>query len=78
MLNHRKGFTHADLLGTAAKIPWSRIVTRLWDRELFFAGGWSFLATSPYVVRFYRDMIQLGLLGWAWLTAAKLSTANEP
>ena len=75
VINHRKGLTYKDLIATAARIPWSQILLRLWDRELFYTAGWSFLMTSPAVTRFYRVVIQLGLLGWVWLSLAR--TVNQ-
>jgi len=65
-VNHRRGLGPADLLKTAASIPWSKTITDLWNRRLFFAGGWSFLHSHPRAVAAYRDLVAIGLFGWAW------------
>ncbi|MDR3622583.1 MAG: glycosyltransferase family 39 protein [Paludisphaera borealis] len=65
-VNHRRGLGPADFLKTAASIPWSKTITQLWDRRMFFAGGWSFLHSHPRAVGAYRDVVAIGLFGWAW------------
>jgi hypothetical protein len=64
-VNHRRGLGPADLLKTAASIPWTKTITQLWDRRMFFAGGWSFLHSHPRAVGAYRDVVAIGLFGWA-------------
>jgi hypothetical protein len=66
VINHKKGLTRTDLLQTAATIPWAKALPRLWDRDLFFTGGWSFLPTHPRALRYYRYALFAGLLGWVW------------
>ena len=70
VINHKKGLTRADLLQTAATIPWLKTLPRLWDRDLFFTGGWSFLPTHPRALRYYRYALFAGLVGWVWRAAA--------
>jgi hypothetical protein len=65
-VNHRRGAGAADLLKTAASIPWGETIPELWNRRLFFAGGWSFLHSHPRAVAAYRDLVAIGLIGWAW------------
>ena len=72
LLNHKRGLTRRDLLQTAAKIHWVPIITQLWDRELFYTGGWSFLRTHPRITLGYRDIIMLGLLGWCWIVLVRV------
>ncbi len=67
--NQRRGKTTTDLLRTASTVDWPRTITQLWDRELFFVGGWSFLRTHPRMVLAYRDLVKVGLAGWIWLGA---------
>jgi hypothetical protein len=59
------GRTPADLLRAAATIPWGTALPRLWGRELFFKGGWSFLRTHPVITYSYEYAITVGLAGWA-------------
>jgi hypothetical protein len=65
-VNHGRGAGAADLLRTAASIPWGRTIADLWGRRLFFVGGWSFLHSHPRAVGVYGQLVAMGLLGWAW------------
>ena len=53
-------------------------MSRLWDSELFFVGGWSFLKTHPRLVLLYRDLVKLGLVGWIWLGAVVIVARRNP
>ena len=72
VINHHKGITRSDFMRTAATIPWTKALPQLWDRDLFFTGGWSFLPTYPLALRYYRYAIYIGLLGWVWHAALRL------
>jgi hypothetical protein len=72
-INHHKGLGRAELLRTAATFDWPRSLTRLWTRDLFFTGGWSFQPAPRRWVRLYRDGVTAGLFGWACLGALALS-----
>ncbi|AMV39991.1 DUF2142 domain-containing protein [Planctomyces sp. SH-PL62] len=65
-VNHARGLGRADLLRTAMEIPWAAWVVELWTILVFFAGGWSFQGTHPKAIFAHRDLVVLGLLGWAW------------
>ncbi|OJW20870.1 MAG: hypothetical protein BGO49_29110 [Planctomycetales bacterium 71-10] len=65
-VNHGRGLGRADLLRTALDIPWASWVAELWSRLIFFAGGWSFQGTHPKAILYHRDLVAIGLLGWAW------------
>ena len=67
LVNQRGGRTTADLLKTASTVDWPRTMSQLWDRELFFVGGWSFMRSNPRLVMMYRDLVHLGLTGWIGL-----------
>jgi len=69
LVNQRRGKTTTDLLRTASTVNWPRTISHLWDRELFFVGGWSFLPTHPRMVMLYGDLVKVGLAGWIWLGA---------
>lgn len=69
-VNHRRGAGAAELLKTAASIPWSKAVVDLWKRRLFFAGGWSFLHSHPRAVAAYGGLVAIGLSGWIWAAFA--------
>ena len=72
VINAHNGVTRADLLRSAASFDWPATVGRLWGRDLFFTGGWSFLRGPVKAVRAYRDAVTLGLLGWAFWGAVAL------
>jgi hypothetical protein len=67
LVNQRRGKTTTDLLRTASTVDWPTTVSQLWDRDLFFVGGWSFMRSHPRVVMAYRDLVKVGLAGWIWL-----------
>lgn len=69
LVNQRGGKTTTDLLRTASTVDWPTTISQLWDRELFFVGGWSFMRSHPRVVMVYRDLVKVGLAGWIWLGA---------
>ena len=69
LVNQRRGKTTTDLLRTASAVDWPRTVSQLWDRELFFVGGWSFMRSHPRVVMVYRDLVKVGMAAWLWLGA---------
>jgi len=69
LVNQRRGKTTTDLLRTASTVDWPTTIFQLWDRELFFVGGWSFMRSHPRVVMVYRDLVKVGLAGWIWLGA---------
>lgn len=71
-VNHARGLGRADLLRTAVNIPWAYWIADLWGRLVFFAGGWSFQGTHPRATFVHRDLVAIGLLGWAWGGAAWL------
>lgn len=66
VINAHNGVTRSDLLRSATTFDWPAAVGRLWGRDLFFTGGWSFLRTPAQPMRAYRDAVAVGLLGWAW------------
>ncbi|WP_165071773.1 DUF2142 domain-containing protein [Paludisphaera rhizosphaerae] len=65
-LNHQRGHGPADLFRTAQQIPWLGWFVDLWDRRMFFAGGWSFLETHPKAIRWHEKLVFYGILGWVW------------
>lgn len=65
LVNRRNGRTSADLLRTAETFRWGRELRRLWTRELYFKGGWSFLRTAAQATLAYQFLAKLGLIGWA-------------
>ena len=65
------GRTAGDLLGVAAAMDWSKVVRRLWLRDSFFAGGWSFLGTDVRLVKLYYFAGLAGLAGWGWRVVAR-------
>jgi Dolichyl-phosphate-mannose-protein mannosyltransferase len=67
LVNQRMGKTTTDLLRTASTVNWPRTISHLWDRELFFVGGWSMLPTHPRMVMLYHYLVMVGLAGWIWL-----------
>ena len=69
LVNQRRGKTLTDLLNTASTVDWPRMISQLWDRELFFVGGWSFVRSHPRLVMVYRDLVKVGLAGWICLGA---------
>jgi hypothetical protein len=72
-INRHNGRTRADLLRAARSFDWRAEVGRLWGRGVFFTGGWSFVPAPIRVVLAYRDVVGLGLLGWAWWMATRLT-----
>ncbi len=64
LVNYRRGKTTTDLLKTASTVNWPKMISQLWDRELFFVGGWSFMRSHPRLVMVYRDLVKVGLAGW--------------
>jgi hypothetical protein len=64
--NRANGRTGADLIRTAKGFAWPKIVRRLWTRDLFYMGGWSFLRSHVKAVQTYQLALTLGLYGWAW------------
>jgi len=77
LVNQRRGKTKTDLLRTASTVDWPKTISRLWERELFFVGGWSFLQTHPRLVLLYRDLVRLGLVGWICLGAVVIVGRRE-
>ncbi len=71
VVNRSRGRTAGDLLGVAATIDWSKVVRRLWLRDSFFAGGWSFLGTDVRLVKLYYFAGLAGLAGWGWRVVAR-------
>jgi 4-amino-4-deoxy-L-arabinose transferase-like glycosyltransferase len=65
LLNRRNGRTAADFWRVAAAIPWIKVTIRLWTRELFFVGGWSFIRTRYSAIVLYHALT-ISLLGWIW------------
>ena len=72
VINRHKGVTQADVLRTASTFDWPATVSKLWSRELFLTGGWSFLLPYPKIVRVYREAVAVGLLGWVCWGATAL------
>jgi hypothetical protein len=72
IVNRQAGKTPHDLLRAAAAMDWPGWLTQLWDRQLFFVGGWSFRAPEPTVILTYRNLVMIGLLGWVWLAAMRI------
>ena len=72
LVNQGRGKTTTDLLRTASTVDGPRTVSQLWDRELFFVGGWSFMRSQPRVVVVYRDFVKVGLAAWIWLGAVRI------
>ncbi len=64
LVNRRNGRSPLDLLRTAAALPWSQELGRLWTRGLFFKGGWSFVQTSEQATLSYQKLVSFGLAGW--------------
>ena len=71
VVNRSRGRTAGDLLGVAAAMDWSKVVRRLWLRDSFFAGGWSFLGTDVRLVKLYYFAGLAGLAGWGWRVVAR-------
>jgi hypothetical protein len=71
VVNRSRGRTAGDLLGVAAGMDWSKVVRRLWLRDSFFAGGWSFLGTDVRLVKLYYFAGLAGLTGWGWRVVAR-------
>ncbi len=69
LVNQRRGKTTTDLLRTASTVNWPETISHLWDRGVFFVGGWSFLPTHPRMVMLYGDLVKVGVAGWIWLGA---------
>ena len=72
VVNHHKGLGRSELLATAETISWKHDLTRLWTRNLFYTGGWSFLPTHPKAARYYANAVSFGLLGWGWVWGTSL------
>ncbi len=71
VVNRSRGRTAGDLIGVAAAMDWSKVVRRLWLRDSFFAGGWSFLGTDVRLVKLYYFAGLAGLAGWGWRVVAR-------
>jgi hypothetical protein len=52
-------------------MDWGKVVRRLWLRDSFFAGGWSFLGTDVRLVKLYYFAGLAGLMGWGWRVVAR-------
>ena len=76
--NRRAGRSTADLVRAARSIPWESTLRRLWVRELYFKGGWSFLRTHPALTQGYQAAVTVGLVGWGVLGLRRLTGRRDP
>ncbi len=77
LVNRSRGKTTGDLVRAAGAFRWDRQVRRLWQRETFFAGGWSNQGPASGWITAYSIAVTAGLLGHVGMVS-RLRNRGEP
>jgi len=67
----------AGLLHAAEAIDWLRFLRRIWLRDTFWVGGWTFVSLPAAIRRADECVLALSLAGWLWIALRRRAPADS-